>query len=87
VIAVSWGLVDDFAVGDGETDGGVLDFFGRDGEEIGVEDDNVCEFAGSQGAFFGFSKFGVGRAHGIGLDGFGQGDFLFGEPASGVFAV
>src|ERR1051326_8282613 len=55
--------------------------------EVAVENDEVGDLAGGDGPFHGFSKFGVGRAEGEGAKGFIQSDFLFGNPAIGMFSV
>lgn len=54
---------------------------GRNGEDVAVEDGEVGEFAGGDGALLCFLPAGGGCPHREGVDGFVQAEFLLGMPA------
>ena len=58
-----------------------------DGKDVVTEQNHVGQLAGRDRALFFFLKFRVGGAHGVGLDGFRNREFLLGKPAVGILAV
>src|SRR5438552_13323275 len=65
----------------------ISNFGGVDLQDVVAQDNQIGQLAGGDGTFLFLLEFRVGGAHGVGLDGLGDGEFLFGEPAIGIFAV